>query len=451
MRITLISHASVLIEAGSVAILTDPWLMGVAFNESWALLSEPALKPDALSAVTHIWISHEHPDHLDFLTLKAIPPQDKAKITLLYQRHFSCRVARALEKLGFREVRELPLTRWVEIGDEVSLMCCSVGSIDSLLAVKSRDATVLNVNDCIVSKSAAPAIAKRVGAVDVLLTQFSFANWVGNPDATDIIAPRQKLMEMRDYVAYFHPKVTIPFASFVYFCHQENRFMNRWSNRPDQVCKALRDAPTELQFLYSGDSWSSDAGFQLNGDPIERYRADYAKIPERSYLSHPTYNSESLIDLGQSLADRVRSHFPWFVLRSAAPIYFYVYDLGVAVCFDLRSGNVEVSNRRRGECDIEVGSQALWYAFKFPWGFGTLEISGRYKLINHKMNKFGLYLCHIYSSAFDSNGAWTALIARRSLSFWWSKRGEIFERLVRSLARRFRKSPPPATRVAELN
>ena len=38
MSVTLVSHASVVIDTGSVRIWTDPWLFGKAFNDSWLLL-----------------------------------------------------------------------------------------------------------------------------------------------------------------------------------------------------------------------------------------------------------------------------------------------------------------------------------------------------------------------------------------------------------------------------
>jgi UDP-MurNAc hydroxylase len=83
--------------------------VGEVFNESWSLLCRPVLTPTTLQGVTHIWISHEHPDHLHFPTLKAIPAEQKATITLLDQRHFSSRVFESLINLGFRQVIELPL------------------------------------------------------------------------------------------------------------------------------------------------------------------------------------------------------------------------------------------------------------------------------------------------------------------------------------------------------
>ena len=430
MKVTMISHASVLIEDGPIVLLTDPWFMGEVFNESWSLLCPPVLTPTTLQGVTHIWISHEHPDHLHFPTLKAIPAEKKATVTVLYQRHFSSRVFESLTSLGFREVIELPINRWVDLGGDVSVMCYSVGTIDSLLVVRSKGGTVLNVNDCVIGSWAARAAARSIGAVDVLLTQFSIANWVGNPTDTQIAAADEVLRRARFYIQTFKPKVTIPFASFVYFSHDENRYMNAWINTPDRVCKQLSGTPTRPQFLYNGDSWSSQDGFCLHGDPLERYRADFKNIADRSYRSHPPYPLDELIKLGQHLVDEVRPRFPRFWLRKAIPVYFYIADLDAAIRFDLCQGIVEAERRVKSACDLALHSQALWFAFKFPWGFGTLEVSGRYTRINPKVNKRALYLCHLYSSDFHYQGMGRRLLQRRGWSFWWTKRHEVLGRLL---------------------
>ena len=70
--VKLLSHASVKITAGKTAILTDPWFFGRVFNNGWGLSPEPSLDylKKELANVTHIWISHEHPDHLHFPSLK---------------------------------------------------------------------------------------------------------------------------------------------------------------------------------------------------------------------------------------------------------------------------------------------------------------------------------------------------------------------------------------------
>ncbi len=43
MRIAFVGHASILVNAGPVHLLMDPWLRGEVFNESWALHPEPVL------------------------------------------------------------------------------------------------------------------------------------------------------------------------------------------------------------------------------------------------------------------------------------------------------------------------------------------------------------------------------------------------------------------------
>ena len=431
MKLTMLSHASVLLEEGPVAICADPWFMGDAFNESWSLLCEPAMTPASLQGVTHIWISHEHPDHLHFPTLKAIPAEQKAKIILLYQEHFSSRMYRALGNLGFRQVVELPLARWYDLDNETSVLCSSVGTIDSLLAVRSRGVTVLNMNDCVLSPFAAKAISEYIGTVDVLLTQFSIACWVGNPGEADVAARHEVIERMRNYADAFQPRVMIPFASFVYFSHRENRYMNRWVNTPDYVCEQLKDVKCNVQFLYNGDSWSSKEGFSVNEDPLDRYRRDFGTLAERHYTSHASASLAELIDLGRKLVKNVRAAFPGIVLRMAAPIHFFVVDLGIAVRLDLHGGVVEANQRSKMECDMALGSQALWYAFKFPWGFGALDVSGRYEVLNPQMNRRALYLCHLYGTDISFKGLFHRLMQGRVWRFLWTKRHEILDRLTK--------------------
>ena len=71
-EIKLLSHASILINAKGLKILTDPWFFGTAFNDGWDLSPEPDLLniEELIADVDLIWISHEHPDHLHFPTLK---------------------------------------------------------------------------------------------------------------------------------------------------------------------------------------------------------------------------------------------------------------------------------------------------------------------------------------------------------------------------------------------
>lgn len=71
-NIKFINHACIQIFLENYSILIDPWFCGKVFNESWALLNETKIEDVELKSVKYIFISHEHPDHLNFFTLKKI-------------------------------------------------------------------------------------------------------------------------------------------------------------------------------------------------------------------------------------------------------------------------------------------------------------------------------------------------------------------------------------------
>ena len=73
MKIIWVNHASFIFEHSNIRLICDPWLSGTAFNEGWHLLAETKFKLKDFSQITHIWISHEHPDHFSPATLKKIP------------------------------------------------------------------------------------------------------------------------------------------------------------------------------------------------------------------------------------------------------------------------------------------------------------------------------------------------------------------------------------------
>src|SRR6202012_4588369 len=102
MGITFVGHASVICDLADITLWTDPWLTGEAFNESWALYPHPIMRDMDLARVTHIWISHEHPDHLSIPTIKSLSSEHKARITVLFQKHYDAEVFNWLSAQGFR-------------------------------------------------------------------------------------------------------------------------------------------------------------------------------------------------------------------------------------------------------------------------------------------------------------------------------------------------------------
>ena len=121
MQITLINHACVKLSLGGVTILCDPWLSGPAFNQGWDLLIKTPMSLDAvMEGVTHIWVSHEHPDHFVPKFFVDIAPRHGA-LPVLFQETRDKRIKSFLEARGF-DVTELPDRREQTIGG-VRIIC----------------------------------------------------------------------------------------------------------------------------------------------------------------------------------------------------------------------------------------------------------------------------------------------------------------------------------------
>ena len=95
IKIEFINHASVLVSDNNVSLLSDPWYQGDAFHKGWNLLYEldDSSIEDLLNRVSHIWISHEHPDHFSILFFKKYEKKIKDRnIEILFQETYDKRV-----------------------------------------------------------------------------------------------------------------------------------------------------------------------------------------------------------------------------------------------------------------------------------------------------------------------------------------------------------------------
>ena len=185
MKITFVGHASALLGENGVGLLMDPWLKGEAFNESWTLYPAPLLSSEDWARVTHIWISHEHPDHLSIPTIKSIPAELRGKISVLFQKHYDTEILDWLKAQGFSKVQEMPHGTWVALSPGFQAACYQIGHMDSALAIKSQRHTILNLNDCETPIPTLKRMKRQLGHVDLLLDQFSIAGWPGNPQDVD--------------------------------------------------------------------------------------------------------------------------------------------------------------------------------------------------------------------------------------------------------------------------
>ncbi|MCB0105300.1 MAG: hypothetical protein KDE53_05315, partial [Caldilineaceae bacterium] len=259
---------------------------------------------------------------------------------------------------------------------------------DSWLLIETDQGKILNANDCVVDgEGIAQEIAKHTGAVDLLLTQFSYANWIGNPEDVDErkAAAAEKLARVKLQVETFQPKQTIPFASFVYFSHQENNYLNDAMSTIRDAEAFIRSATkSEPIVLYPGEEWLIGSPHD-NECSLSKYDADYDLAVKPLHQTHAvplTEVTEAGRDFIQRMKAKNSSLFMTLMglppLRYFQPFTLYLTDLEQMVRFDMASG-VQPVTGTAADADVQLASESLAYVFNHDWGYDTLEVNGRFR------------------------------------------------------------------------
>jgi len=380
VTIEWVNHASFIVSAGGMRLLCDPWLTGSAFNNGWRHVTPTRFSAGDFGSITHVWISHQHPDHFAPGDLKSVPPEVRAGVTVLYQTVPDKLVVSWLKSAGYKGTRELPMQQWVRLNDDTELLCGSLDD-DSWLAVRTGALTLLNVNDCVLKRAEDIADIKRlVGQVDVLFTQFSYAQWIGNPEDTQRrkADAAEKFARIRLQCRILNPQYVVPFASFIYFSNTENFFMNDAMNRVGSVASFIEeDLGKRAVVLYPGERWKV-------GEPADwraaaqRYDADVRARLDAGPVDVPrTVGREQFVSYVNDFLKRLRRKNPLFSLFMREETTFYLTDHEQA--FRLGPKGVRAADAGARESDIATCSENVLYAFRTPWGGNTLHVSGRFQ------------------------------------------------------------------------
>ena len=427
----MIAHACIMLRAGPVGLLSDPWLDGKIFNWSWAPLFPTMLRLDDFAALTHVWVSHEHPDHLHFPSLRTIPADIRARITLLYQRHPQRAVVQALSEFGFKEVIELAPSRWYELAAGVEVACYPSRRVDSALAIRAGGVTVLNVNDCKLGDWYLRQIRRHIGPIDLLLGQYSIAGWVANSGQTATDKRLKVIRRTARYCNVLCPRSLGLFASHAWFCHAENMYMNDLAIGPREALSYLSNsgqAAMHTRAMMPRDQWRTGIGFTSISDGLETY--DLAVATRRAQLPVPSehHTLEEIQAAANNYLTNLRAVHPSIRMTlPKTPCLFHIDDLGVSVALSLQEFKLHVVPVLRADCHLALMSQALLFCFLFRWGFDTLDTSGRYTLLSRTKDHPVLSYCYAFGAAYKTDGAFGWF---ERLSHHMARRGEYLDELA---------------------
>lgn len=290
MKITFIGHASILVEMGSVTVLSDPWWRGPCFGAQWWNYPEPHLEALKDCRIDYIYISHGHHDHFHPGTLRTLSRDSKVIISR------GTSLASPVRELGF-EVVELGDEDVFEPGPEgVSIRVMGTYSDDTLMTITDGREVCLNLNDALhaapeaVQADFVARLKKLFPRIEYVFCGYGVASHFPNcyvipgKDREATAANRQRYFNRQwaKLMAELEPAFGFPFAADVVFLEEELF----WANEPTHNTERPTDAFKSLNPESPVTTIDIAPGFAIqNGDVLrESFRKPVSEASLRTTL-----------------------------------------------------------------------------------------------------------------------------------------------------------------------
>lgn len=402
-NLTFLNHSCVQLDTKSTKILCDPWFEGTAFDNGWSLLHNKSHKINRLE-FDYIWISHEHPDHFSIPTLSTLTEPKQ----FLYQETKDKKVKQYLEKKG-HYVIELSHKKEVRVGDFL-VTCLVCDGFDSSLIVKYPSGkVVVNINDARVdiNDHVETEILPCIGnmGVDVLLFQFSYANWAGNKGDTRIPFHQQKLVDRKNHftIDKLKPKIVVPLASFVYFSHEENFYWNdnHWI---DHIVNEFSTAEPQLILPTPNQS--------IGLETREKVLIENSNQAARKFWNKKLLNLSAITETRSVPIEELHRSYNLFfdnlqdkntILRRLQKndnyiLSFYITDLNFHISMGLTEKFFDIGIAKENECAAEISSETFCFLMKNAFGRGSVSVNGRIQFNYLNAHKFFLFFFIFYAN-----------------------------------------------------
>lgn len=351
MRFQILSHAGLLVQGAGISLVTDPWIIGSTYWRSWwnyppvSRKLVKSLKPD------FIYLTHIHWDHFQGPSLRKF---SKSTPILVPRGHYD-RIKRDLVDMGFTDVRELRHAQTVELTPGFKVTSYQFDPfLDSAIVVECDGVTLLNANDAKFMGGPLAQILHRHPKIHFVLRSHSSANSRLSYDIID--DPKAEVDDISAYISNFADFVqavgaryAIPFASNHCYLHKDVFPLNHTIQTPRMVAEYFQahgiERP-EVKIMLSGDSWSSEQGFEIaattmdyfdqQAERLESYRGEKAPILEKFYAMEAKarislaqvekYFTKLFAVMPYPLRWVFKGHPIRFVLTAGEKTYYYEID-----------------------------------------------------------------------------------------------------------------------------
>lgn len=336
MKITMLGHASVLVEMNGATCLMDPVFVDPFEDDAVTFCPKRSIFPDRLPSLDTLVISHRHPDHFDIASLAQLPrdcdvicPADPL-------------IVYALEKLGFFRIH--PVHPMGEILSEQFELFPTQSEVQSLrefgMVFKDSTGTFWNQVDTFPSQETIRRIVHRFGKIDLHFAMYASQNF-DFFDSRVTTFPVENHRKNLETVLQIHPRMVVPASAGFRFCDNHD-----WLNAflfPISRLRFLEDlthlAPDiETQIVNPGDVLIIDRdGVQYHSGASE------IAVMEEEDTERINYNPTALIPVlkDPNPSDYSRDHLHNRSKR------FIIEGIGAYVRDGLRSGDAVIGLYRQ--------------------------------------------------------------------------------------------------------
>ena len=359
MKIKFYGHNCYLIKGLTFSVLIDPWLnpKGAYFGSwfQWPLNHHlfDDLRDDFSNNVNrYIYISHEHQDHFDEVTLRKLLSVCSKCIVPEYFDKF---LVNRLLKIGF-SITELKDSEEFSLSKDASmeLMLVDVGcNHDSAALIEENGITFFNQNDCKVFDRLNYIKERKI---DYYAVQFSAASW--HPACYEMEDHEKrrysnkkalaKLVAIRNAIEVLQPKYFLPSAGPAVFpfldydlSTNESIFIHQ-----DKLDNFLKNTQCEKVYLRPGETHVPNQKYLpiLHPSEIELDQLRFEMHCDYNDLPETPVDTDYLIEILQRKLDQIQG-----LIFEDCPLIIFDWD-DLAITIDLNKCQVTKSFSGVHEC-----------------------------------------------------------------------------------------------------
>jgi hypothetical protein len=417
MKIHLLNHACITVSASGMTLLIDPWLIGESFEAGWGLKYDNRSALDACRECTHLWVSHFHSDHFHMPTLRELYKINPG-IVIIGNRSFNFRLDTAIARAGFQNILPFDERKTLHLNQQFKVTRFPTTGIDNMLLIQTGEGTVLNFNDCNIPEKARRRLARKIGPVDIFLSNFNHAGkLIEHPVAdAEAIRNRQKETYLANQ-ASFRAQFLVPFASYHYYRASESLTQNESLLQLDDM-QALDKRIVPLRI---GDELGFDV--QANACTVQRSGDEVVENEQTIVRRERSYTFEELQNAAAAYSNKIRNRFLG-LSRLLPGLNILVTDLNISVAFHLhRQLRVLPDGETR---HIAAHSESLIKWWSKIYGTDSFVVGAHFDIADDPVPlKWQILFGLLIENRLDAFSMMKMLVSPAGMRFLWNRREEI--------------------------